>query len=736
MGVKVGFFKNCENEVVQVSFAGAGVADMEGVRFGASPVIIRMFGEPGKFTPIRYQLGTVTLIAEGKEHLDLMTTNVLDVGVTITNRTTGEVLFTGWVSPNTYSQSLSSRVNELSVEVVDCLGAAKHLEYPFDGLRVRTLREIVTRIMAAYFPALDELCVPLTLRVMPGEQYEHNLDEGTPRYMEMSVSERAFVEDVDPYVPEISEGVSQPMRWPATTLTCYEVLEQLANSLLYSLTQCGNSWEFVDDIQTVTEGVRYYWSYCTDDGWQSLSYDGRDEQREYEGYYVEGGDRADATVAYSCVDKFRKFTIKNNYEEEVRMYPSLFSEGLLQGVGDMSYIPGEGGKQYQQVESVCYDVLPPAWEGGRYRGAIMMAEATLEEREEEERPATLFSSVLSWDKTLLMYSPTALPASRPVVLAKKDAFPVEVAPRSGVGIYIKLTAGLVFGTFTSRPSQYLSDLEWRSPQSPGVAYIRIKVGDYWYDALPVYPDMGGRQEYWGAGDAIDNLAKIPIVGSLSDRGRWYRNDAEMYYTVRIYAAAVRDLHEWNNNIPVGGELRVEVLNAPGKIGDVTAVITDFEVGTCPSYENVRTYTALELSSPITVYDKAVEDGEYEHELPLNVCFAHCRGYLSPRIDGVDYAREVKVKISEAGREYESVGFRTMLAYFTDVSRDEAYYGSSAVRLRRLVNGGKSYSTEVALRERGRKGIAPRSCVVMDGERYRVVSFERDLFNKTVNVLLL
>lgn len=736
MGVKYGFFRNCDNEVVQVSFVGEGVADMEGVRFGSSPVTIRMFGEAGKFTPIRYMVGTVTLIAEGKEHLDLMTTNVLDVGVNITNKTTGEVLLTGWVSPNTYSQSLSSRVNELSVEVVDCLGAAKHLEYPFDGLRVRTLREIVTRIMATYFPALEELCVPLTMRVMPGEQYDHFFEEGSPRYMEMSVSERAFVEEVDPYVPAIVEGVAQPMRWPAAALTCFEVLEQIANSLLFSLTQSGLAWEFVDDIQTVAGGTRYYWLYRTEDGWQSLSYDGRDEQRDYEGYYVEGGDRADASIAYSCVDKFKKFTIKNNYEEEVRMYPSLFSESLLQGVGDMTYIPGIGGKQYQQVENVCYDLCSPESENGRYRGSLMMAEATLEEQQEVERPATLFSSALSWDKTLLVYSPTALPASRPVMLRKKDAFPVEIAPRSGVGIYIKLTAALVAGTFTSRPPQYMSEVDWRNSGAPGVAYVRIKVGDYWYDALPVYPDVGGRQEYWGTGGAIDNLAKVPINGALSSEARWYRYDAELYYNSRMYAGAVRDLHEWNNKVPVGGELSVELYNAAGKVADLTVVVTDFEVGTCASYENVRTYTALQLTAPITVYDKAVEGGEYEHELPLNVCFAHCRGYLSPRIDGVDYAREVTVTISEAGREYVSKGFRTMLAYFTNIYLDEAYYGSSAQRLRQLVNRGKSYSMEIALREKTGKGIAPHTCVVMDGERYHIVSFEKDLLNKTVNVLLL
>ncbi len=718
MGIKQGVFKNREGDDIRVSFSGAGVVADDDLLFGTSPVVLSMSGTAGEFSPIKYTTGTIALIAREGEMLDLMTSHIEDVRVMVRNITTGEYIFLGFVSPNTFSQNFDSEVNEFSVEVVDFLGAAKLLPYPFDGLRSRSLREVVTRILYAYFFEIEALVVPKTLRLCAGKGATDEADKYTARYMEMQVSEIAFVESVNPFLPQLVEGVQSSMRWPAGDVTCYAVLEMIANSLLFTFVQDGDRWYLVDDLQTISALSRPQISYTTDDQWSSYT-EQEIVQRDGDVYNVTSYSLMDKSVGYSSVEKFGKFTIKNAHESEVPIYPSLFSEELLAGIGTMQKVEKTEDRaaiQWQNLSNVCYDIVTP--------GARLMTQASLDSEVLAGIPVQLFSGLRDWEKYLMLNVPLA--AERQLLLKKKTHFPVELAPRSGIGIYIKMNASVAVGYANDvAPSEFLSN-----DASCDIFKARIRVGNHYYDAVPT-PDYEHdmRQEFWTPLDRTLNTASLRLNGS-SEGWYWRKTGGIAFYAGGEYA--VWDLNEWNNNIPVGGEVEVEIYAASNEAAELTVVVDSFEIGITTGYADKASYSAHDLETDIVLYTSQGEKAYGEHELPLNVCFGCCRGYLSPYIDGVNYAAPVIVNTELSAYK----GFRSYLAYYYDVSDRATLYGTSIDRLAKLVNAGKNYSTELSVSDTSIASVKPYTRVVLNGDACRVVSYEKDIINNVTRIVVL
>lgn len=727
MATKRGVFKNREGDDILVAFFGDGVVADDDLRFGASPVVLSMSGTAGEFTPVKYTTGTITLIARDGEMLDLMTSHIEDVRVAVRNTTSGEYLFLGFVSPNTFSQSFDSEVNEFSVEVVDFLGAAKLLPYPFDGLRSRSLREIVIRILREFFYEIDALVVPKTMRLCAGSNATDEADKYTTRYMEMQVSELAFVETVDPFLPRLAENASGAMRWPAGDVTCYTVLEMIANSLLFTLVQDGSKWLFVDDLQTISALSRPQIAYTTDDEWESCN-EIELAQLDANTYNVSSYSLMDRSISYSSVEKYGKFTIKNAYEGEVSIYPSLFSEELLVGIGTMNRVEKTDDKdaiQWQNLANICYDIADPVTDGINCTGARITAQATLDYDTLASIPVRLFSPLRKWEKNLMVYVPLA--EQQRLILKKKAQFPIELAPRSGIGIYIKMNVGVAVGYAADiAPTEFLDASTYCD-----LFKARIRVGNHYYDAVPV-PDYEHdlRQFFWRA-DAVENVAILPLDGSMSDKWLWWKRGQIAYYMGGEYA--VLDLNEQNENVPVGGEVEVELYSASNAAAGLTVVIDSFDIGITTGYADKVTYSAHDLNTDLVLYTSQGDKAYKEHELPLNVCFACCRGYLSPYIDRVNYAEPVLV--SGTGL-HTSKGFRSYLAYYYEVADRDTLYGSSIDRLAKLVNAGKKYSAELSVSDTSVSAVKPYARIVLNGDACRVVSMEKDVINNVARIVVL
>ena len=740
MGNKIGTFKNIDNETIKVTFSGNKVAGGN-IKFSPQPVLLSMNGEAGKFEPVSYITGTINIMALGTECLDLFASNVTDIKVTVANETTGEWLFVGFVSPNTYSQSISTRYNELSVEVVDCLGACKFLNYPFDGLRVRSLRELVTRILAAYFPEITEIFAPPTLYVMPGDG-EVPAD-GTNRWLEMSVSEIALVDSPDPYVPAISEaGGSEAAKFPGEDVSCFDVLEKIANSVLFTFTQRGKALHIVDALQ-VTAGDTTARRYSTADGWATVSEE-LVAVRGNDTYVVAETDAVGAGVAYSVVQKMRKATIKNGYEEKVRLFPALFDDGQLQVVGNAEFRTRQDGDKVKKylvggVTPVGYELRPLSYgEDGDYRGARVTAEAEIE-GDWGTRPmvAATLAPTLSWRKNLFLYIDKNAKNAGVLLLRKKLQFPVGVAPRPGIGLYISAKFSVAEGFVDEVPEELASTDDYKV-----LLWARVKVGNLDF-VSPAVDDGQGRKPHWIEGAAVpDNLVWFLIDGKETDEWRWRSHSAtgNSNYVGQSEPAgdtAVPDLYDYEYYTTAGGDVEVEIYAANAYKGkDTTVIVSNLEVGFCAAQEQLCTYTNQELEGDIVVADEAVEGGMVEHELPFNIQWPCCRGSLSPFIGGTLYASNNFVKV--AGLAGSARGWRSKLAYYEKPDNAASGYESSVNRLLRLANQGGSYTTEMELKDgaAGRPGIEAYTRVRINGQNKRIVSFEKDIKNKSAQIKLL
>ena len=740
MGNKIGTFKNIDNETIKVTFSGNKVAGGN-IKFSPQPVVLAMGGEAGKFEPVSYITGTINIMALGTECLDLFASNVTDIKVTVKNETTGELLFAGFVSPNTFAQSVSSRYNELAIEVVDYLGACKFLNYPFDGLRVRSLREMITRILAAYFPDITELYAPPTLYLMPGDGAVPA--DGTNRWLEMSASEIALVDSPDPYLPAIYEaGGSDVVKFPNEDVSCFDVLEKIANSVLFTLVQRGAAWHFVDALQVVAGDTTAH-RYSTTDGWATASGE-LVQARGSDTYVVAETDAVGAGVAYSVVQKKRKAIIKNGYEERIRLFPALFDDGQLKVTGKAEHRTRKDDDKIKDY--LVGDVTPTGYylrelsygEDGDYRGAKITAQADFEsDWGSRAQVASTLSPVLSWRKNLFLYIDKSAKNAGVLLLRKKLQFPVGVAARPGIGLYISARWSVAEGFVDEVPKELASTDDYKV-----LLWARVKVGDYDFIS-PAVDDGQGRKPHWVNGAAVpDNLVWFLIDGKETDEWRWRSHSAtgNNNYIGQSEPAgdiAVPDLYDYDYYTTAGGDVTVEIYGANAFNGkDTTVIVSDFEVGFCAGHEQLCTYTAQELQSDTTLVDEAVEGDEVEHELPFNVAWPCSSGYLSPVVGGALYASQVYVQLVDGLKG--SRGWRSKFEYYEKPDNAASGYGSSVHRLLRLANQGGAYSTEIEVRDGvvAGKAVEAYTRVRINGQNKRIVSFEKDIKNKSAQIKLL
>lgn len=732
MGTKKGVFVNIVGDTISVEFTGDKVADKADVLFGVQPIVLSMGGTAGGFEPIKYKTGTITVIAEADEYADLMTTSALDVRVMVRNDTKHTVLFYGVVSPNTYSQDVNDINNELSIEVVDCLGAAKLLPYPlYDGLgfSVLTLHQVISHIQAEFFWKLGPVWYPYTLRVMPGH-YNHNPEDGSPYYMEMSVAESAFFGgEIAPYSPAISENSSEPVRWPANPVTCYDVLEMIAKSLLFTLVQEGDKWIFVDYIQVTQSVLR-----------PQIVAAGPPDGYEYDvASTIASNVLVDASsevgsLSISSAPKYGRFSIDNGYTADTPVMPPLFDEALLSPVGEMHEEyerEDEDLTQWQEVESICYDTLAPYDVDGYKRGSRLVAVSTRKRgRVFGDPPALLFAGEQSWKTSLAVYlTPTAPSADNPVVvLSKKATFPIAANGREGVGLSIKLSLSVAEGWHDFPPAELYKE----DKNLFDFIRLRVRVGEKYFDPKAASDGLDGRVYYWHPGPVARGVAFNP---STADDWMWCDNGTEVLLLWNVNPVAVRELYDDTSYGAISGDVSVEILAGKGFAGQQTTLfISEFEVATHAGIHDTLATSKLIESAPLTLVTDAAGDELDAIELPLNVCWPHSAGYLSPFIFGQNFV----------GTEDVAVGSKTVqrhvttLAYFRHADADEAYYRTSINRLALLANLGDAFSCEYSICDEA-DDIKAYSRVTVNGRFHgvkHVVSYEEDIINNQKTIVVL
>lgn len=221
MGAKILRFSNMEDDTLRVTFSGANISDGELIP-ATSPVTLQMDGGGGEYSAVKYTTATVSVLCDGLQLLELYASRPLDVSVDVTNETTGELLFAGYVSPNTYNQPLTGINDTLAIECADYLGIAKYVQYKLvdetNGFSVMTLKDILKHI--AHLIGADDTLLPRSVYLLNGDA-----SKATENYELMTLSEGVFFESITPQkIDERTVSLSP------NAMTCFEALEMVAES--------------------------------------------------------------------------------------------------------------------------------------------------------------------------------------------------------------------------------------------------------------------------------------------------------------------------------------------------------------------------------------------------------------------------------------------------------------------------------------------------------------------------
>ena len=236
MAEKKGTFTTLDGEQIEVIFSGSSVSPGTLV-MGDAPVILQTDGNANEYAAVKYTTASVMCYGYGLGLRDLFAQNPLDVRVRIVSSTRGE-LFTGYVSPNTYNQSITGINDAVTIECVDYLGIAQYVPYQRnDSFAAYTLGEAIMRTINL----IDSNCyiyLQRFLRLVNGT----NTFE-TIHYSKLILSDAYFYSSpTEPPAAHSSYGLS----YNSAALSCAEVLEMIAESLRATWVQVGAKIYLID----------------------------------------------------------------------------------------------------------------------------------------------------------------------------------------------------------------------------------------------------------------------------------------------------------------------------------------------------------------------------------------------------------------------------------------------------------------------------------------------------------
>ena len=255
MGRKYGHFCNMEGDTITVSFNGAGVSS------GAVDVVnvvLQMDGGGGRLSAVQYTTASITVISDGWSLIDLAALYPRDIEVEVTGGA-GEVLFVGYVTPNTFNQPCDGINDELTIECVDWLGIAQYVPYKRtgDAFRTLTIAEAVNGIMRQVSDGLGFTCYMAdNILIKSG-----NGSKSTRNYAGLQLAESYFYDE--PTEPTVMPDGS--LNIDHNALSCYDALVMIADTFLATWRQSGRDI-YMLDVLALSESGEAIMSKIAEDG--------------------------------------------------------------------------------------------------------------------------------------------------------------------------------------------------------------------------------------------------------------------------------------------------------------------------------------------------------------------------------------------------------------------------------------------------------------------------------------
>ena len=313
MGTRIASFSTIDGDAIEVRFAGNSVISGE-LTLSEQPVILSMEGG-AEYKGIKHTSATINCITDGIDLLDLFTSEPLSVVVTITNTTTGERVFNGYTTPNNYNQSLSGYNDELSIECVDWLGVAKFVPYRLlnegSGFQVLTLKDCLRRIVELLNQNADvKLCS--NIRIVGGP----DASQTTNRYDLLTLNESYFFDSTTP------DNIDSTLTYQSLAMSCYDVLNMIAESLRSTWVQIGDTIYLIDYILHHAMGRAPYSLISSSNGLGLTSYEGISIELTEE-LFDEGATQISALPRYS------RFSLSRQQADSIDLLQDPFDEKYL-----------------------------------------------------------------------------------------------------------------------------------------------------------------------------------------------------------------------------------------------------------------------------------------------------------------------------------------------------------------------------------------------------------------------
>lgn len=326
MGIKSGYTTNIEGDRIYIAFLGENISDADDLDIIS--IILSMDGGGGEPAPVKYTTATVEVAADGLQHTDIFKDQYTIVG--ISNESTEEILFLGYVSPNNYDVQITGANDSFVIECVDFLGFSKFMPFNLEntgvGPGVVTIARLLDNSLALpHFYGAD------SISLVSGEL-------STRRYDLMTLLETYFMNDSTPML--LGKAETGRLSYEPNMMTIYEVLEMIAESLRMTWIQVGNAIYLHDYIQSKEIGVSKYRELTTGDMPAEVE---RGVVHEIDEDSFDGtGIKVSALPRYSLV------SIERECEEEVSVMPDFFDTRYMYEVGN---VIADGNWRIQQLES-------------------------------------------------------------------------------------------------------------------------------------------------------------------------------------------------------------------------------------------------------------------------------------------------------------------------------------------------------------------------------------------------
>ena len=501
MGTRIGQFRTIQGDLVTVTFTGNYVADGT-LTLSASPVVIQMDGG-SEYTAVKYATASVTCIVDGMANLDIFSPIPLSVSVTITNTTTGALLFCGYVTPNSYNQTITGVNDELTIECVDWLGAAKATPYRLvneaAGMQVLTLQECLRHI-AQLLGSSAKIKLCKHLRIVNGLG-----DAETGRYDLLTLNESYFFSST---TPEEVDGV---LTFKSLAMTCYDVLKMVGESLRSTWLQISDTIYLYDNIQHHSNGRALYGLMSGGDGLGLSQFEG--DTLEVTAGNLEG------EVQISTLSRYSRFSLERNHTQSIDLLHDPFDKTFLstdsQTYNDYTEGSGSSKKNIRAIilKSKLYDThYVDSHTFSNFVGYY------------EYQPSSLYDSPYdknsvygdarkTWNNVLrILSSPGGVTMQK--IFSQKIAFRTATQMRDS--LYLNLQIEAAFSRDTSRLYPYQL-IERGTAMRHFKIGMSLKVGDKFYK-----PHANANTGEWVNEETVFNLY---FANGTSQNVEWFSNIA-------------------------------------------------------------------------------------------------------------------------------------------------------------------------------------------------------------------